>query len=347
LTVCLIGITRPDDRYRVRTLHRGEDPEHLIPLLQQIHRDADDWPCLVRHLLDHNWRELDTEARHHPTAVPGIGYTAPEDTAAPLDGRISDPVPINLTWLYLIDLATDTLVVYEATRRERWLLHSLHRLNQHHGELPRPAQQPNAAAAAAPSPPAAALTRQSAAPLSHLTTNVSYRDVEDLTNGIRRGSIVLDPPYQRGSVWSTDQRVALMRSWLTGVPVAAITLNNRMGRAWYAIDPHARIAYAVVDGRQRLETALAWEDGALAIPASWLPRAWIEHTEDTDNGPYVRNTGLTEAGRRSIQSRMTLPCVQARLPDVESEAELYLLVNGAGTPQSHTDLSNAARIAGR
>ncbi|MEJ3745354.1 DUF262 domain-containing protein [Actinomycetes bacterium KLBMP 9797] len=206
----------------------------------------------------------------------------------------------------------------------------------------------NHGTAAQPTPPAArVMTRQSSAPLTALWTSASNRYVEDHTNGIRRGSIVLDPPYQRGSVWTLDQRIALMKSWLLGVPVAAITLNNRMGREWEASDPHARVAYAVVDGRQRLETALAWEDGNLAIPASWLPAAWIDTTEDTNDGPYVRSSGLTEPGRRRVHNLMNLPCVIAKLPDITAEAELYLLVNGAGTPQTAADLTNAARIAER
>ncbi|HEX8630427.1 MAG TPA: DUF262 domain-containing protein [Catenuloplanes sp.] len=345
MTVCLIGTTQPHDRFRVRTLHLGDHPEQLVPILRQLHDDAHDWPSVTATLLEHTWAELSVEARHDstdPTAVPGIGYTAADDSPL-LDGRITDLAPIDVTWLYLIDPAADTVAVYEATRRDRWLPHSRHHLSPDDGAQP----QPNPPADTATAMRAAVMTRQTTAPLTHLWTSSSDRYVEDHTNGIRRGSIVLDPPYQRGSVWTTDQQIALMRSWLMGVPVAAITLNNRMGREWHAGDPHARTAYAVVDGRQRLETALAWEDGTLAVPASWLPPDWIHTTQDTDDGPYVHSSGLTEAGRRRVHSQMSLPCVVARLPDTEAEAELYLLVNGGGTPQSATDLANAARIAGR
>lgn len=189
------------------------------------------------------------------------------------------------------------------------------------------------------------MTRQTTAPLQHTSMNATHRNVEDLTHGIRRGSIILNPPYQRGSVWTEDQRIALMRSWLMGVPVAAIILNNRMGSAWSATDPDALVAYAVVDGRQRLETALAWENGDLAIPASWLPAEWIETVEDCPDGSYVRATGLTVVGGRKMRSRMMLPAAEAQVSSVREEAEIYLLVNGGGTPQSDADMDRAARVA--
>ena len=155
--------------------------------------------------------------------------------------------------------------------------------------------------------------------------------------------MVIDPPYQRGPRWSTDQRIDLMRSWLQGAPIPAVVLNERCHAAWRRDDPQMQINYAVVDGRQRLETALAWQDGRLAIPASWLPADWVHTIEHTDDGPYVRATGLHQP--RRIARVMELPCVRAQVGTVAAEAALYPLVNGAGTPQSTRDLARAAAIA--
>ena len=33
----------------------------------------------------------------------------------------------------------------------------------------------------------------------------------------------LNPPYQRGRVWTTDQKIALVRSWLIGVPTGRVS----------------------------------------------------------------------------------------------------------------------------
>jgi hypothetical protein len=57
----------------------------------------------------------------------------------------------------------------------------------------------------------------------------------------------------------------------------------------------------------------------------------------------VRVTGLHNP--RLVARVMDLPCVRARVDTVAAEAAIYLLVNGAGTPQSTTDLARAAAIA--
>lgn len=186
-------------------------------------------------------------------------------------------------------------------------------------------------------------TRQTATPLTQLRTTTGLWSIDEYTRRIRRGEMLLDPPYQRASVWNTQQRMDLMRSWLQGVPIPAVVLNERTIPAWHTSEPAAQVTYAVVDGRQRLETALAWQDGQLAVPASWLPADWIHTTEDTDDGAYVRSTGLVKP--RQVTRVMDLSCVRAAVDTVAAEAAIYLLVNGAGTAQSTHDLQRAAGIA--
>jgi hypothetical protein len=140
------------------------------------------------------------------------------------------------------------------------------------------------------------MTRQTRAPLTRLPTTAGLWSVEEYTSRIRRGEMLLDPPYERGPRWSDQQRIDLMRSWLQGVPVPAAVLNERMSPVGQRTDPDLRVSYAVVDGGQRLETALAWQDGHLTIPASWLPADWIHTADDTDDGPYVRSPACTTPG---------------------------------------------------
>ncbi|MGC4808744.1 DUF262 domain-containing protein [Micromonospora sp. DT233] len=187
------------------------------------------------------------------------------------------------------------------------------------------------------------MTRQTTSPLATLPIGFSIWSIYEYTERIRRGEMILDAPYQRGRRWTDDQRIALMRSWLQGVPIPAVVLNDRTAAAWHASDPDAHTTYAVIDGRQRLETALAWQDGDLAIPASWLPADWIRLAEDSDDGPYVRVTGLRTP--RRITRLMDLPCVRARVDTVADEATIYQLINGTGTPQTDADLHRAALIA--
>lgn len=187
-------------------------------------------------------------------------------------------------------------------------------------------------------------SRQTAQPLTPLRTTGGIWEATEYTDRIRRGEMLLDPPYQRGTAWTDGQRIDLMRSWLQGAPIPAIVLNERMHTAaWRRTDPRLQVNYAVVDGRQRLETALAWQDGNLAIPASWLPAEQVHTVEDTDDGPYVRVTGLHQP--RKVARLMVLPCIRAQLGTLAAEAALYLLVNGAGTPQSVADLARATAVA--
>lgn len=165
----------------------------------------------------------------------------------------------------------------------------------------------------------------------------------------------VSPSYQRGDVWSMDQRIALVKSWLMGVPIPALVLNNRDNPEWAATEGpvygdgvHAetfRPIWALVDGKQRLETARLWFAGALAVPASWFDPEWIKYPCVTEDGPYVTHEGLTLTARRHIGHQFMFPVIEAKLPSLRAEAELYLLVNGGGTAQTEADMSNAARVA--
>lgn len=197
------------------------------------------------------------------------------------------------------------------------------------------------------------MTRQTAEPLNHLSLNPSYREAKGLVDLINDGTIELNPSYQRGSVWTEDQRIALVQTWLRGLPAGVVILSDRATSAWRKgtdEDPYetGRGIWAVVDGKQRLTTAVMWFAGEFAVPASWLPVKFVERTEDTDDGLYVRDTGLTEVGRRFIRSRCGLMVAEAKDCATEAdEAAFYLLVNGGGTPQTGADMANAARVAGR
>jgi hypothetical protein len=158
---------------------------------------------------------------------------------------------------------------------------------------------------------------------------------------VTRGELELDPPYQRGAVWTEDQRVALIRSLISGIPVPALIIN---ARPVAAPDQQAQATYAVIDGKQRLLTVTAWFTGKLAVPASWFPAELVAVTVDTADGPYVTFDGLTETGR-GFGSRAMLSVRETALATVAEEAAVYVLVNGAGTPQSDSDLAAARRVA--
>lgn len=193
------------------------------------------------------------------------------------------------------------------------------------------------------------MTRQTATPIEGYSLQASARSAREIARIFTDDSGDLAPKYQRGSVWTEDQRIALVRSWLMGVPIPAVIINDRIFGPWPDGGPNGTpeggYTYAVIDGKQRIETAIAWFTGSLAVPASWFPAEDIEQTENTSDGPYVRYTGLTRPAQRFTAMRFTLPAVEAKAATLEEEASLYLLVNGGGTPQTADDMANAQNVA--
>jgi hypothetical protein len=192
-------------------------------------------------------------------------------------------------------------------------------------------------------------SRQTDAPIKHRSMHASNRQAREVARLATGGEMDLNPPYQRPSVWTEDQRINLVRSWLSGVPVPAVIINTRGGNPAWEIGPQREVPgghyYAVVDGKQRIETAVAWFDGDLAVPASWFDPAEIETTVETEDGPYVTFTGLTAVGQRFMHNRSMLPVIEAGAGSIEEEADLFLLVNTGGTAQSEEHLANAASYA--
>ena len=165
---------------------------------------------------------------------------------------------------------------------------------------------------------------QTAEPLQRLPLSEGAEPVEQV--GFYR-SLVLDPPYQRGSVWGVVRQRSLIRSLLRGIPTGSVYLNTR---------PDADLTVAVVDGKQRIEAVRAFLTDELAVPASWFAPDLIEATEGTDDGPYVRWSGLSVVGRRRFQ-RARFTTLRTELATVDEEAELFEIVNYGGVPQGESD----------
>ncbi|QKZ20335.1 DUF262 domain-containing protein [Streptomyces chartreusis] len=196
------------------------------------------------------------------------------------------------------------------------------------------------------------MTRQTGEPFDHISLNPTHITLGELVRRIDDRMLDLDPPYQRGNVWTVDQRMALVQSWLRGLPAGVVILSDRCNPNWVRAHggkgPYdtGEPLWACVDGKQRFTTAVMWRKDEFAVPASWLKPSNVAATETTDDGPYVRFSGLSESGKRFVERYCSLLIAEAKeCATVEQEAELYLLVNGGGTPQSTESMTNAARVA--
>jgi Protein of unknown function DUF262 len=191
------------------------------------------------------------------------------------------------------------------------------------------------------------VTRQTERPVERLHLHTTYQSARELVRQIQDSLLTADLPYQRGNVWTEDQRINLILSWLDGTPIPSLILNDRYTPAWQAASGPVRAGpgVAVIDGKQRLETAAMWFAGDLAVPASWFPQEDITSPTGTDDGWYVRYPDLAKAARADFAlQKALLPVSTAKVATIAAEAQIYLRVNGAGTPQTAAELRRAAGI---
>lgn len=188
-----------------------------------------------------------------------------------------------------------------------------------------------------------ASTMQTSQPITHISFQAGQRTAREIARIAIDGQLDLNPPYQRGTVWSTVNRLNLVRSWLSGMPVPAVVINARHDSRWTGTHD---FGYAAVDGKQRIETAVLWFSGQLPVPASWFEADRVVTTIDTEDGPYVTFTGLTIEAQRHVSNRAFLPVLEVNVATVAEEAALFGLVNTAGVAQDADDLARARAVAG-
>ncbi len=132
---------------------------------------------------------------------------------------------------------------------------------------------------------------------------------------LARDETNLSPAYQRGSVWTRDQRELFMGHLLQGGEVLPLIFQRQPDQG------HAE----VVDGKQRCESILAWLEGQIGARL--------------DDGRLVMQREVTGGlGRVDVRIRYI------NLPWAE-RVRYYARLNSAGTP--HTKEQIAAALAAR
>lgn len=211
-------------------------------------------------------------------------------------------------------------------------------------------------------------------PEVHLTSlaYTAYHWLENWrgTDNYPNGMFDLDAPYQRGSVWSDEQRRNLIKSLVMGLPVGTIIVSVLPYRKSGA-------AFRIVDGKQRIEALRAFFADELSVPADWFTRddcpkdgdvmfselseparrglqnrqmsalefkADLEWLENPDYDPTIDTRQA--ANRNDVRTRRYLTRDRTDEEILKAEAELYLLVNFGGVDQTDDDRLRAAMVAG-
>lgn len=148
-------------------------------------------------------------------------------------------------------------------------------------------------------------------------------DLEDLLEWFAWQGLDLNPPYQRHSVWTPEQRELFMGHVLTGgdlLPVVVQRSEDLRGAE-------------MVDGKQRMETMLMWRRGEVAalLPDGRRVRVGDLLTFQRTPGTRVRVMGL---------QRVTFTVKYVNL-SFEERKRFYVRFNSAGTPHTKEELERA------
>lgn len=134
----LVGVITTAGTFTARYLHWAGYSADTVADLRAIWAEhfGRDTTAAVAALLSHDWHSLCRPRPHRrPPAgtimVPGVGYALAAPQPQPLvRGHVANAARHGYTEsMYLIDVAAQTIRVYEATVHDRWLPHSQHPLD--------------------------------------------------------------------------------------------------------------------------------------------------------------------------------------------------------------------------
>lgn len=131
----------------------------------------------------------------------------------------------------------------------------------------------------------------------------------------------MNPPYQRSSVWTLDQREAFMGHLLSGGEIMPIIIQC-------VPDGGPR---EVLDGKQRLETMLGWMKGQ-----------WGAILPD-GRRLMVTDLPLKQRGKDKVHAGLYIVKFTVKFVNLpfEERKQFYVRFNSAGTPHSKADIEHA------
>jgi hypothetical protein len=128
---------------------------------------------------------------------------------------------------------------------------------------------------------------------------------------------VLDPPFQRGSVWSLEQKQAWIESVLMGLSLPSLIVNRFQGHKTYGYQS------IVIDGQQRLRAT-----------------AEFMRSEFSVRGEFYKDQG--EVFRRQWELAGTsITTIICRYKTLAECAKLYLKLLSTGTAHTPAEIQKA------
>ena len=135
---------------------------------------------------------------------------------------------------------------------------------------------------------------------------------------------VLDPPFQRGAVWTLQQKRAWWETILFNLPVPAIFIN-RFGGIGDEGPEGYELREVVIDGQQRI-------------------RATAEFLRDEFTVRGERWSDQDVVTQRHIKNSFICPVYYTRFKTMAECAELYLLLLQTGTAHTNEEIAKAEQF---
>jgi hypothetical protein len=146
-------------------------------------------------------------------------------------------------------------------------------------------------------------------------------DIHNIEQGLKSWNVDTNPPYQRGHVWTDEQRSAFLGYWLQGGTGPTL---------WLWAPPASKedageARHELIDGKQRLTALLMWWHGE--IPANV-------------DGRMVM---VSETDKR-LRVRHMIHLTFVRLASRSDVLRFYLRLNGGGTAHSPDELARVRAL---
>jgi hypothetical protein len=132
----LVGVISTDGMFTARYLHWSDRPTTAVADLRAIWSTTfgRDTAATAQALLGHDWSSLCPSCTHRPppagtVKVDGVGHALTHNLPVARGQAATAERTGYLEWMYLLDEASQQVVVYEATIHDRWLVHSRHALD--------------------------------------------------------------------------------------------------------------------------------------------------------------------------------------------------------------------------
>ena len=146
-------------------------------------------------------------------------------------------------------------------------------------------------------------------------------DIRFLEGGLETWNIDTNPPYQRGHVWTDEQRSAFLGYWLQGGTVPTLWAWEPPSKK----EDSGEARPELIDGKQRLTALLMW---------------WHNEIAANVDGQMIFARDTNKRFRSHHMIKLTFVRLESRADVIR----FYLRLNGGGTPHLPEELARVKAL---